>query len=66
VLKRFISIYFILIMGITRLGDFLKKTYPHVIKGMRPHALKKGVYAIDASSTMYSFLAKTISTSSTI
>jgi hypothetical protein len=48
-------------MGILRLGDFLKKTCSHVIKPRPPIAYKKGRYAVDASSTIYSFLAKTIS-----
>ena len=48
-------------MGIIRLADFIKKTFPQVIKHRPPLAYKKGFYAIDASSTIYSFLAKTIS-----
>jgi len=48
-------------MGIVRLGDFLKKTYGHVIRPRPLIAYKKGRYAVDASSTIYSFLAKTIS-----
>ncbi len=48
-------------MGIIRLGDFIKKTCENVIKPRPPIAYKKGLYAVDASNTIYSFLAKTIS-----
>lgn len=48
-------------MGIIRLGDFIKKTFPQVIKPRPPLVYRKGFYAIDASNTIYSFLAKTIS-----
>jgi hypothetical protein len=48
-------------MGIIRLGEFLKKTYPQTIKRMRSQTFAKKVFAVDASSTIYSFLAKTIS-----
>ena len=51
-----------LTMGIIRLGDFIKKTCEQVIKPRPPLAYRKGLYAIDASNTIYSFLAKTIST----
>ena len=50
-------------MGILRLGQFLKKTYPHLFKKVELEKYRGGVYAIDASSTIYSFLAKTVSIS---
>lgn len=48
-------------MGIIRLGDFLKKAYPQTFKTVFPQSFIGQTYAIDASSTIYSFLAKTIS-----
>ena len=48
-------------MGIIRLGEFLKKSYPHTFKAVFPQCFRGQTYAIDASSTIYSFLAKTIS-----
>jgi hypothetical protein len=50
-------------MGIIRLGEFLKKTYPQTFKAVFPQSFIGQTYAIDASSTIYSFLAKTISKS---
>ena len=51
-------------MGIIRLGQFLKNTYPRVWKQGSVDSYRQGIFAVDASSTIYSFLAKTISTSS--
>jgi hypothetical protein len=48
-------------MGILRLGDFLKKSYPHLYTKKPLSAFKNKTYAVDASSTIYSFLVKTIS-----
>lgn len=50
-------------MGIIRLGQFFKSTYPHLLKKQRVSNYRNRVFAVDASSTIYSFLAKTISKS---
>ena len=48
-------------MGIIRLGTFFKTTYPHLLKPQKVENYRKRVFAVDAASTIYSFLAKTIS-----
>lgn len=48
-------------MGIIRLGQFFKSTYPHLLKTNRVDTYRKRTFAVDAASTIYSFLAKTIS-----
>jgi hypothetical protein len=48
-------------MGIIRLMDFLKKNYPNAIKSAYADSLKDNIVAIDASSSIYQFLVKTIS-----
>jgi 5'-3' exonuclease len=47
-------------MGIVRLGDFLKKKFGEVVRGRSAFDYRHRVMAVDASSTIYSFLAKTI------
>ena len=49
----------VLIMGITRLGEFLKKTHPLVLRHKEAISFKRRTVAIDASNTIYTFLAKT-------
>ena len=51
----------IISMGIVGLADFLKTRFPHLIKPRLPTHYRHRVLAVDASSTIYSFLAKTIS-----
>lgn len=48
-------------MGIIRLGQFFKTTYPHLLKPQNVVNYRQRVLAVDAASTIYSFLAKTIS-----
>ena len=50
-------------MGIIRLGLYLKEKYPHLWRKTTPLEFRNRVLAVDASGTMYSFLAKTISIS---
>ena len=57
-----IATIIIISMGIVRLADFLKTKFPHLIKHRIPPHYRHRVLAVDASSTIYSFLAKTIST----
>ena len=47
-------------MGIVRLSQYLSKRFPHLFKRKTHEALANKSYAVDASSTMYSFLVKTI------
>jgi hypothetical protein len=51
-------------MGIIRLGQFFKKNYPQVMQQVSADRYRKRVFAVDASSTIYSFLAKTVSNTS--
>lgn len=48
-------------MGITRLGEFLKKAHPLLLRRKEATSFKNRRVVVDASNTIYSFLAKTIS-----
>jgi hypothetical protein len=48
-------------MGIIRLGIFLKDKFPHLWRKTSHLEFRNKALAVDASGTMYSFLAKTIS-----
>ena len=55
------SIFTTIIMGIIRLGQFFKKSFPQLMKIRSPESYRGRTFAVDASSTIYSFLSKTIS-----